>query len=47
MTRALLHLVNDTVRARAHQWIDKAPPGTRVEFKAPQRSPEQGQVTFN
>jgi hypothetical protein len=46
MTRALLHLVNDTVRARAHQWIDKAPPGTRVEFKAPQRSPEQNSMMW-
>lgn len=28
-------------RALARSWIDRAPPGTRVEFKGPQRTPEQ------
>ncbi len=41
MSRALLILANAAVRARAAAWIAKAPEGTRVEFKAPQRSLEQ------
>lgn len=41
MSRALLTLANDLVRTRAKDWIDRAPVGTRVTFKAPQRSLDQ------
>jgi hypothetical protein len=38
MGRALLVLNAPEVRATAKSWIDKAPFGTRVEFKASKRS---------
>lgn len=38
MSRPTLVLVNPAIRSKAHVWIDKAPPGTRVEFKAPKRT---------
>ncbi len=38
MGRALITLRNKTERERASRWIDKAPFGTRVEFKASKRS---------
>ena len=41
MSRALLILANDVIRLRAIEWIKKAPPETRVEFKAPQRTLDQ------
>lgn len=41
MSRALLILNSKSVRDRAVNWINKAPPGTRVEFKAPQRTTDQ------
>jgi hypothetical protein len=41
MSRALLILASRAVRERAIDWVNRAPPGTRVEFKAPQRSLEQ------
>jgi hypothetical protein len=41
MSRALLVLANDSVRARAVSWIAKAPPGTRLEFKEPKRTTAQ------
>lgn len=41
MSRAFLILANDTVRARASNWIAKAPPGTRVTFQAPKRTLDQ------
>lgn len=41
MSRALLVLSSEAVRERAVQWVRKAPPGTRVEFKAQKRSLEQ------
>lgn len=46
MSRALLHLVNPSVRARAHRWIDAAPDGTRVEFREPQRTLEQNALMW-
>jgi len=39
--RATLILDNDAHKARAHGWIDKAPEGTRVTFKASRRSVPQ------
>ncbi len=38
MSRALLVLHGAVQRDRAVSWIRQAPPGTRVEFKAPARS---------
>lgn len=38
MSRALLILANDDVRQRAVRWCQKAPKGTRLEFKAPKRT---------
>lgn len=38
MTRATLILTNDTQRLKAASWVNKAPEGTRIEFKAPKRS---------
>lgn len=41
MTRAVLILANDQVRQRAVHWCQKAPIGTRVEYKAPKRTVPQ------
>lgn len=41
MSRALLILRTDAIRAKAINWISRMPEGTRVEFKEPQRSLEQ------
>src|SRR5579884_420351 len=41
MSRAILTLNTHGDRARAMQWITKAPAGTRVEFRASRRSVEQ------
>jgi hypothetical protein len=41
MSRALLVLSNNDVRARAISWVQKAPAGTRVEFKQQKRTTEQ------
>lgn len=41
MSRAVLILANDLVRARAVGWISKAPIGTRVEFKEGKRTLDQ------
>jgi hypothetical protein len=38
MSRATLILASRIVRSRAHAWIDKAPPNTRIEFKGPKRT---------
>lgn len=38
MTRATLVLVSPEIRQRAAHWAAKLPEGTRVDFKAPQRS---------
>lgn len=41
MGRALLVLHNDAMRAKAIDWIRRAPRETRVEFKGPKRTTEQ------
>ncbi len=41
MSRALLVLSSQAIRAKAIAWINNAPPDTRVEFKAPKRSLDQ------
>lgn len=38
MSRAQIVLTNEERRVEAAKWITAAPPGTRVEFKAPKRS---------
>lgn len=40
MSRAVLVLHTDAIRAKAHAWIDAAPKDSRVEFKGPKRSVE-------
>ncbi|WP_342711544.1 recombination protein NinB [Bradyrhizobium sp. B124] len=39
--RALLVLSSRAIREKAIDWIMRLPPGTRVEFKEPQRTLEQ------
>lgn len=46
MSRALLVLSNADVRKRAIAWIQKAPDGTRVEYKAPKRSLDQNALLW-
>ena len=41
MSRAFITLRGTADRVRAHNWIAKAPFGTRVTFKATKRSPAQ------
>lgn len=41
MSRALIALYGPADRARAIQWVTKAPPGTRLEFKQVKRSTDQ------
>lgn len=41
MSRATLILARPEHRERARHWIDRAPPGTRLEFKAPKRTLDQ------
>jgi hypothetical protein len=41
MSRALLVLHNDEIRAKAMRWIRGVPKDSRVEFKAPKRSLDQ------
>lgn len=41
MSRALLILRSDAIRAKACDWVRRLPDGTRLEFKEPQRSLEQ------
>lgn len=47
MTRATLILASNAVRDKAHTWIDRVPPGTRVEFKAPRRSIDQNALLWS
>lgn len=46
MTRALLILNSDYDRRRAKDWIDSAPPQTRVEFKAKRRNSDQNALMW-
>ncbi len=41
MSRALLVLHDDAIRARALDWVKRAPPETRVTFQGPRRSLDQ------
>jgi len=44
--RALITLQDRDDRNRAITWINKAPPGSRVEFKAPTRSLDQNSLLW-
>jgi len=46
MTRALLTLNNKVVRDKAIKWVNQAPDGTRLEFKAPRRSVAQNSLLW-
>jgi hypothetical protein len=41
MSRALLTLYGQADRAKAIQWVTKAPAGTRIEFKQSKRTTDQ------
>jgi hypothetical protein len=38
MTRAVVVITSRAMRERAAGWVEKAPAGTRIEFKAPRRT---------
>ena len=46
MSRALLILSNDAIRAKAVGWIRSAPVGCRVEFKEPTRTLDQNSLMW-
>ena len=46
MSRALLILTNDVIRQRAINWVQKAPVGTRVEFKEAKRTNDQNALMW-
>jgi NinB protein len=46
MSRALLVLANDAIRARALRWIAGAPVGTRVTFQEPKRTLPQNDMLW-
>ncbi len=46
MSRATLILASNAIRDKAHNWIDRVPAGTRLEFKAPRRSVEQNALLW-
>lgn len=46
MSRAVLTLAGPASRAQAHQLIDRAPHGTRVEFKGARRSTDQNALMW-
>lgn len=45
-SRAILTLISDHIRAKAIDWIRRAPPGTRVEFKGPRRTLDQNSLMW-
>jgi hypothetical protein len=46
MGRATLILVNDRLRAKALDWVRRAPSGTRIEFKTSKRSTPQNDLMW-
>ena len=46
MSRALLILSNDAIRAKATAWVRQAPAGTRVEFKEAVRTLDQNALMW-
>lgn len=47
MSRATLILSRETDRRRAVSWVQKAPDGTRLDFKAPRRSIPQNALMWS
>lgn len=47
MGRALIVVRSQADRARASTWVQKAPPGTRIEFKAQKRSLPQNDLMWS
>jgi hypothetical protein len=47
MSRALLIIQGNADRERAVRWCQKAPPGTRIEFKASKRSLSQNSLFWS
>jgi hypothetical protein len=47
MSRALLIVRDNSDRERAVRWCQKAPPGTRIEFKASKRSIDQNSLLWS
>lgn len=46
MSRASITILQDADKALAHNWINQAKPGTRVEFKANKRTVEQNSMLW-
>lgn len=46
MTRAMIMIRGIPDRRRAAKWASQAPPGTRIEFKAPSRSIDQNALMW-
>jgi hypothetical protein len=46
MSRALITINNEADRVRATQWVQPAPPRTRVEFKASKRTLPQNDLMW-
>jgi hypothetical protein len=47
MSRALVILDTPSDRRKVHAWTEKAPKGTRIEFKAPRRSLDQNALLWS
>ena len=46
MSRHLLVLSSETIRAKALKWVQQAPPDTRLTFQAPKRSLPQNDALW-
>jgi hypothetical protein len=46
MSRHLLVLSSEAIRAKALKWVQQAPPGTRLTFQAPKRSLPQNDALW-
>ena len=47
MSRHLLVLSNEAIRAKALKWVQQAPPETRLTFQAPRRSLDQNAALWS
>lgn len=47
MSRAVITLNSNELREQATYWVSQAPPGTRVEFRAPQRTLPQNDLMWS
>ncbi len=46
-SRAVLVLNSPQTRQQAHSWLEKAPVGSRIEFKGPRRSTDQNSLLWS